>query len=92
VTIAERRFFYVKGEVMHANGYYLETGMTLLKAISLAGGVSQFANSHKVEILRADATGKQERIVISLKDIESGNRPDPPLKANDIVNVPRRIF
>jgi hypothetical protein len=30
--------------------------------------------------------------VISLKEIESGKRPDPVLKANDIINVPRRIF
>jgi polysaccharide export outer membrane protein len=92
VTIAERQFFYVKGEVMRPNGYYLETGMTLLRAVSLAGGLSQFANRHEVEILRADATGKQGRIVISLKEIESGKRPDPRLKANDIINVPRRIF
>jgi polysaccharide export outer membrane protein len=92
ITIAERQFFYVKGEVMRPNGYYLETGMTLLRAVSLAGGLSQFANRHEVEILRADATGKQGRIVISLKEIESGKRPDPRLKANDIINVPRRIF
>jgi polysaccharide export outer membrane protein len=92
ITIAERQFFYVKGEVMRPNGYYLEGGMTLLKAISLAGGLSQFANRREVEILRADPTGKQERIVISLKEIESGKRPDPVLKANDIINVPRRIF
>jgi polysaccharide export outer membrane protein len=92
ITIAERQFFYVKGEVMRPNGYYLEGGMTLLKAISLAGGLSQFANRREVEILHADPTGKQERIVISLKEIESGKRPDPVLKANDIINVPRRIF
>jgi polysaccharide export outer membrane protein len=92
VTISERQFFYVKGEVARPNGYYLETGMTLLKAITLAGGPTQFANRREVEILRADAAGKQDRIVISLKEIESGKRPDPGLKANDIINVPRRIF
>jgi polysaccharide biosynthesis/export protein len=92
VTIAERQFFYVKGEVMRPNGYYLESGMSLLKAISLAGGLSQFANRREVEILRGDSTGRQDRLIISLKDIESGKRPDPVLKANDIINVPRRIF
>ena len=40
----------------------------------------------------ADANGKQNRTVISLKEIESGKHPDTPIKANDINNVPRRIF
>jgi polysaccharide export outer membrane protein len=93
VTIAERQAFYIKGEVVRPGSYFIESGMSLLKALSIAGGLTQFANRREVEILRSGADKKgQEKMVINMKDVESGKLPDVPLHPDDIINVPRRIF
>lgn len=93
VTIAERKAFYIKGEVVRPGSYFIETGMSLLKALSIAGGLTQFANRREIEILRSrPGNGRQEKIVINIKDVESGKHEDIPLLPDDLINVPRRIF
>jgi polysaccharide biosynthesis/export protein len=93
VTIAERQAFYIKGEVVRPGSYFIETGMSLLKALSIAGGLTQFANRREIEILRSKPGNRgQEKIVINIKDVESGKREDIPLFPDDLINVPRRIF
>jgi polysaccharide export outer membrane protein len=93
VTIAERQAFYIKGEVVRPGSYFIEPGMSLLKALSIAGGLTQFANRREIEILRSKpGNGGQEKIVINIKDVESGKRDDLSLLPDDLINVPRRIF
>lgn len=92
VTIGEKDVFYIRGEVARPGSYFMERDMTLMKAISVAGGFSQFANRKAIELLRARDAGGQEKLVVNLKAIEDGKREDIALQPNDVIIVPRRIF
>ena len=67
-------------------------GLTILKAVSVAGGLSKFGGKSKVEILRKTPDGGTSRIKVDLGDIEGGKKPDVPLEAQDIIKVGKRVF
>lgn len=92
VTISEKEAFYIRGEVAKPGSYYLENDMTILRAISVAGGLTQFANRKSVDLLREGNGGLQKRMKVDLKAIEDGKKGDIPLLPNDIIIVSRRIF
>ena len=87
----ERPVFYIQGEVAKPGGYPLEQGYTLLKAISIAGGVSQWADRKEVELHR-DLKGGAQKIVVNLKAIEQRKQPDMELQPEDIIIVKRRLL
>jgi polysaccharide biosynthesis/export protein len=91
VTIGEKEVYYIRGEVAKPGSYYLEKGLTILRSISVAGGLSQFANRKEVDLLREGPKG-QQKIRVNLKAIEDGKKQDIPLLPNDVIIVPRRIF
>jgi polysaccharide export outer membrane protein len=63
-------------------------GMTLLEAISSAGGLSQFANAKKIYILR-DEDGKHTRIPVHYKEALKGNSQfNLILEPGDTIVVP----
>lgn len=80
---------YVLGQVMRAGAYPMLPGMTVLQALSTAGGFSQFANEKKVYILRTDK-GSQHKFAFNYKDVVSGKQPGENivLKAGDTIVVP----
>ena len=92
VAVVEKEVFYIRGEVTKPGAYLLESGMTILKAISLAGGFTQFANRKQVDLLRAGESGVQSKKRVNVKAIEDGKGEDLPVHANDTIIVPRRIF
>jgi polysaccharide export outer membrane protein len=80
---------YILGEVARAGAYPLLPDMTVLQALSSAGGFTQFANTKKIYVLRND-NGKQQRYPFNYKNVVSGRDPDEniTLKAGDTVVVP----
>ena len=52
VSIINYRDFYIDGEVERPGGYPYQPGLTIKQAITLAGGVTEWASSSKFEILR----------------------------------------
>lgn len=92
VTATSTQFFYVSGEVKHPGSYPITPGLSVLKAVSVAGGLSKFASKGKVEILRKLPNGETKRIKVDLGDIEGGKKPDVPLEAEDIIKVGKRVF
>ncbi len=54
VTIDEYRNFYVNGMVERPGGYPYSPGLTVRKAITLAGGYKERASRDKVNIIRDD--------------------------------------
>ena len=80
---------YILGEVARAGGYTLLPDMNVLQALSNAGGLTAFANSKKIYVLRQDG-GKQQKIPFNYKDVLSGKDPSQniPLKAGDTIVVP----
>jgi len=92
VTATSTQFFYVSGEVKNPGSYPITAGLTVLKAVSVAGGLTKFGSKGKVEILRKVSQSGTERIKVDLGDIEGGKKPDVPLEAEDIIKVGKRVF
>ena len=56
VTVLEYRKFFVNGEVKSPGGYAFVPGMTVNKAISLAGGLTDIASREEISIIREGNT------------------------------------
>lgn len=92
VTATSTQFFFISGEVKRPGSYPVTGGLTVLKAVSVAGGLSKFGAKGKVEILRKNGDGETKRIKVDLGDIEGGKKPDVPLESQDIIKVGKRVF
>lgn len=91
ITTEKQDFFvYIYGEVKRPGSQALEGQITLLKAITLAGGLSDFASS--VVYIKRKVNDKEQRIKVNINRIISQETADIPLKADDIIVVPRRFF
>jgi polysaccharide biosynthesis/export protein len=78
---------FVKGEVQRPGVYPASQEMTVLSAITNAGGLTKAAESN-VEIERKiEGTNLRARIHVDVKDIQSGKVPDIPLRAWDVIVV-----
>lgn len=82
---------YVNGEVTRPGPFPYSKEMTLLRAITYAGGFTQWANKGRVDILREDKAGTKV-IHVDAGDVEKGKVPDVPLLPNDQVVVRERKF
>lgn len=80
---------YILGEVTRPGAYPILPGMTILQALSSAGGFTQFAKMKSIYLLR-DVGGKQEKYMFNYKDVIGGKHLEQnlPLKAGDTVVVP----
>lgn len=85
-------FIYVYGRVRTPGSYELRASVTLLQAVSLAGGLADRAARDRIIILRRKPDGTQERIRVNLQDIIDGKRADFPILANDVVIVQETFF
>lgn len=92
VTATSTRFFFISGEVKRPGSYPITGGLTVLKAVSVAGGLTKFGAKGKVEILRKSNKRGSQRIKVNLGDIENGKKPDVPLEPEDIIKVGKRLF
>ncbi len=84
--VNSQRIFAV-GEVNRVGPMALTAGMTPLQAIVSAGGLTQFANSKKIYILRTVA-GKQQKIPFNYKAALKGETLGIPLIPGDTIVVP----
>lgn len=66
--------------------------ITLLQAISRAGGLTERANLRGVHVLRRTADGGQQRIPVNLRDIRKGKADDIDLVDGDVIVVPETFF
>jgi polysaccharide export outer membrane protein len=88
VTGIHSKLIYLIGNVGHTGPLEMTPDMTLLEAISSAGGPSEYANKKKIYILR-DVDGKRQRIPVHYKEALAGNRAfDLPLKSGDTIVFP----
>ena len=80
---------YIVGEVNHAGAFTLVPNMTVLEALSSAGGCSPFAKQTKIYILRLES-GQEVRRPFNFKEVLSGQRMEQNilLKAGDTIVVP----
>ncbi|HTQ30929.1 MAG TPA: polysaccharide biosynthesis/export family protein [Opitutaceae bacterium] len=88
---SQARVIYVDGEVGHAGAYPLAPDMTMLKALTLAGGIVNTGDMRRVILIHRDAKDDVYVYTTNLKDfIENGARAnDLALSSQDIVVVPK---
>ena len=67
VTMMEYRKFFVSGEVKEPGGFAFEPGLTLEKAVALAGGFTQRASKKEITVTREE-NGKAIERTLSLND------------------------
>jgi polysaccharide export outer membrane protein len=80
------RRFYVVGNVNGPGMYNLLPQQTLVQAIALCGGFSQFADRGSIRIMRQ--AGPQVAPEYDYDRIISGEDPDVMLESNDTIVVP----
>jgi polysaccharide biosynthesis/export protein VpsN len=61
VSIVKYRPFFVNGEVKRPGGVDFQPGLTLRKAISLAGGFTERANKKQAQVISDNDPERQER-------------------------------
>ncbi|MBT3293959.1 MAG: hypothetical protein HN919_16790 [Verrucomicrobia bacterium] len=85
IVVAEAGTYYVRGEVKRPGVYLVSGALTLVQAVTSAGGYTDFAKPSKIKVIRdrQDMTFNGDRI-------EDGKDPDPLIKAKDTIIVPRR--
>ena len=74
----------VYGWVQKPGTYDVTPGMTVLGAVTAAGGAPFSSNA---EILRTSSNGQRESVPIDLSRVEKGGQQDIPVEAGDLVLV-----
>jgi protein involved in polysaccharide export with SLBB domain len=82
VSVVEYRPFYINGEVEDPGGYPYQPGLTLRKAIALAGGFTERASKTKINLLSEGAVDSRQRQIAM----------DVMLNPGDIVTVEQSFF
>ena len=82
-----------RGAGRNPGTYPLEGGMTILEAISIAGGFTERASPGRTKIIRSTKTG-QETIYVDMNDVIKRGQRDKaiPLREDDIIVVPESFF
>jgi len=80
---------YMLGEVARVGAYALLPGMTILQALSNAGGFTPFSNVKNIHVLRQE-NGEQKKLFFNYKEVISGKRTEQniALKPGDTIVVP----
>ncbi|MCK5242290.1 polysaccharide export protein [bacterium] len=88
------RNFFVYGEVLKPGSYPIEENMTVLRAISMAGGFSRFGSSSRVKVLRPKKNGPgYDTLKINVNAVMKGNASeDLLLSPGDIVVISEGMF
>jgi len=79
--------FFVLGEVAHPGAFPLSGGLTVLEAVSVAGGPTEFARKSRIVVIRRDG-GKSARLPVDLDDVIDGRAAPIALRPGDTVYVP----
>lgn len=77
----------VKGWVAKPGSYKITSGLTVLGAITAAGGPHFAADVSSVKIIRTQKGGGKAFLATDLQKIERGETPDVPLSEGDIIDV-----
>lgn len=82
IYVPKAEYFYVFGEVKKPGKYILERGITVLKAITIAGGTTEKAAINKTKIVR-ERDGQKIEIKPKMTD---------PVYPGDTIIVPESLF
>ena len=82
---------FVFGEVQKPGTFLFEDGMSVVQAITLAGGFTRNASQNSTSVTRHVA-GEEVKVKVNVQDIALGKAPNVLLEPGDIVYVPESLF
>lgn len=80
--------FNILGNVQKPGSYLLNTPLTVLDAIALAGGLREWAKANKIYILRETSSGSRTRMPFHYREVVKGSGQDLQLRVKDTIVVP----
>ncbi|MEL7254328.1 MAG: polysaccharide biosynthesis/export family protein [Pseudomonadota bacterium] len=86
---------FVIGEVNNPGKIAIDRGTTLLQALSVAGGVTDFAAVKRIQLRRTDRSGHEKVYTFNYQAVLNGQSSigtSPVQKGDVIVVPPRRLF
>jgi polysaccharide biosynthesis/export protein len=89
ITTINSQRIYILGEVIRPGAFPMLPGMTVMQALSSAGGFTPFAKMKNIYVLRGEA-GKKVKYPFNYKQAINGKNSDQDilLKAGDTIVVP----
>jgi polysaccharide biosynthesis/export protein len=89
VTAVNSRRVYIIGEVARPGAFPLQPNMTVLQALTSAGGPSPYAKTTKIYMLRTE-NGVQTKVAFNYKEVVKGRSTEQnvTLKPGDTIVVP----
>lgn len=94
ISVPRAEIVYVTGQVMKSGGFVLNEheSITVLQALSLAGGLDRAASPKHSRILRASNTNEtRTEMAVDVAKILDGRAKDVPLRADDILFIPASV-
>ncbi len=82
---------FVFGEVQKPGTFIYEDGMSIVQAITVAGGFTRTASRNSTSVTRR-VNGQEVKVRVTVQDIALGKAPNFTLEPGDIVYVPESIF
>ena len=82
IYVPRAETIYVFGQVKSPSAYPIQNGMTVLQALSVAGGATEHAALNRIKIVRVE-NGEKKEIKVKLTDL---------VRAGDTIIVPERYF
>lgn len=82
IVVPKAPLFYIYGEVARPGAFPLRSKLSVIEAISVAGGLTQRGSANRIEIKRKFKEGSK-RINVEIDD---------EVQAEDIINVRERLF
>ena len=82
IVVAQAQKFYVNGEVKKPGDYSYEKGLTVHKAVTIAGGFTDKAAKNSTKVLRI-VNGEERTLEVPLEAL---------VQPEDIIVVPQRFF
>lgn len=94
VFVLEYSHFSIIGEVRKPGNYELSGKVSVIKAISIAGGFTPIANQKGVQIIRKNSGGTEAKITVDTTRVtQFGDlSAEEDLQAEDVVVVPKSFF
>jgi polysaccharide export outer membrane protein len=90
VTQVNSYYIYVLGEVRNPGKYQVKSYTTVLQAVALAGGFTEWSEKNGMVILRRSQNGMDQKVKVRYKDVMRDNRskPDELLRPGDTLIIP----
>lgn len=82
ISVLEYREFFISGEVKQPGGYKFQPGLTVRRAIALAGGLTERASTNRITLIRDnDSDRSPSRATL-----------DTPVMPGDSINIGQGFF